>query len=151
MRHVALLAFFVMSGMASAQTQGGIVVDTCDSFVGNARNVDWFDPTRSFANGEIRFITLDVGEPAAAAFHLMVLFPAVDHPFGDCRIISAGPGGLGFERVSLRRADATYDPARGLTVRVPASEASPVHPTPLSIDVTVNQATGTMTARLGPP
>lgn len=151
MRMVGFWLLSLMAVPAGAWAQNDLAMTRCDGFVANARNVDWSDPTRVFADGAIRFVTLDVGEPAGAAVHVMVLFPGTDDPFGDCRIVSAGSDGFGFLDVDLKRADASYDAARGLTVRIPASEDAPVHSTPLSVEVTVNQATGTVAARLGPP
>lgn len=120
---------------------GAQQVSGCDTWQANARNVDWSDPMRSFANGAIRLITLDTGEPAAAAFHIMVTYPDPEEMWLDCRLVSLG-GGLGFASISLARADASYDPARGLSIAVPGR--SPEGEA-LVIAFTINRATGEVT------
>ena len=123
----------------------------CEGYEVNARNVVWSDPSRTFANGAIRLIHLDTGgEPACCSSHLMVTYPSPEEPYDLCALISAREG-LGWQWLSLSRADASYDPATGLTVRVPASEYGEVHATPLSVAVTINQQTGEIRATVGAP
>ncbi|UWQ17392.1 hypothetical protein [Jannaschia sp. M317] len=116
-------------------------VHECDTWQANARNIDWTDPTRTFANGAIRLVALDTEEPAAAAYHILVTFPDPEMRFLDCRLISAGEG-LGYGGLFLSRANASYDPARGLTVTVPAVDGLG---DARVITFTVNRATGTVT------
>ena len=141
-----LLAVLLAAAPAAAQE-----VQSCDGFVASARNVFWPDATRTFANGAIRLVHLDTaGEPACCSAHLMVTYPSPEDPFDLCALVSAD-GTMGWQGLSLSRADASYDPARGLTVRVPASEYGEVHATPLSILVTINQQTGEIRAEYGAP
>ncbi|MGB3555736.1 MAG: hypothetical protein WBA25_13975 [Jannaschia sp.] len=148
MKTLALALSLSAAGLPSIATAQQ--VRDCDTWEVSARNVDWSDPTRTFANGAIRLVALDTEEPAAASFHVMVTFPHPDDPFLDCRLIS-NTDGSGFSGISLSRATADYDPARGLTVRVPAREAAAVHDTPLSLDITVDQAAGAVGVRFRPP
>ncbi|SFI84145.1 hypothetical protein [Jannaschia pohangensis] len=134
MRVLFLVAGLTLgAGPAMAQTVGD-----CDGWQANARNVDWSDPTRTFANGAIRLVGLDTEEPAAAAFHIMVLYPDPEEQFLECRLVSLGAD-VGFGGISLARAEAAYDPARGLTVSVPGT--SPEGEA-LVIAFTINRATG---------
>jgi len=126
----------LLAAPATAQSVGG-----CDTWQANARNVDWSDPTRSFANGAIRLIALDTEEPAASAFHIMVIYPDPDQQFLDCRLVSLASG-RGFGGISLQRTEASYDPARGLTLTVPGTTGEG---DALAITFTVNRATGQVT------
>ena len=132
----ALPILLALAAPATAQ-----VVTECEGFAANARNVDWSDPTRTFADGAIRLTALDTAEPAAAAFHIMVTYAVTDEPFADCRLVSAGEG-QGFGAISLSRAIAAYDAARGLTVTVPGLTGEG---DALVIGFTVNRATGEVT------
>lgn len=113
-------------------------VGACDVSQASARNVDWSDPTRTFANGRVRLVGLDTGEPAAAAFHVLLTFPHPEEPFLDCRLISAAEG-MGYGSISLRRTTARYDSVRGLTIGVPGTDPEG---DPVLIEFVVNQATG---------
>ncbi|MDO8884630.1 MAG: hypothetical protein Q7V11_16945 [Pseudotabrizicola sp.] len=103
----------------------------------------WEDNTVTFANGRVRLAVMDVMEPAAGAFHLLILSP----PYAElgerqCRIMSAR-GSFGFAGLSLAGATASYDPATGLTVSLAAkrwSEGDVFSDTRLL--VAINQATG---------
>lgn len=116
-------------------------VGTIDTWQANARNVDWSEPSRTFANGAIRLILLDTVEPGAAAYHLMVTFPDVEGQYLDCRLISAVDG-LGFASLAPSRALAKYDATRGLTVTVPGLT---VEGDAILLTFTVNRATGRLT------
>lgn len=125
----------------------------CDVAEASARNLVFpvEDNTRGYANGAVRLIALDTGgEPACCSSHLMVLLPSPEDSGQICALISHR-GSLGWQRLYLPGALARYDPARGLTVSVPASEYGVRHPTPLSVEVTVNQQTGEVGAVYGPP
>lgn len=155
-RSLLVAALCALGAAAGAQEAGrrapdadpALSVRDCNVWQANASYVAWDDPTRTYAEGRIRFVLLDTEEPAAAAVHLMVLYPLPDGPFLDCRVVSA-EGGRGFGSMSLDAAQATYDPGTGLTVRFPTivhaggSGRAPIHGVVL---VTVNQATGTIVA-----
>lgn len=125
-------------------------VGECD-WRASAANIaePWEANTRSFANGAVRIAVMDTVEPAAAAFHLLILSPPYDElGLPQCRILS-GIGGQGFATLSLEGMEAGYDPAVGLTLVLAAgrmttdglAEAA-------SLSVTINQATGQITRRL---
>jgi hypothetical protein len=117
---------------------------------GHARSIaePWEDNTMTFANGAVRVAILDTIEPAAGAFHLLVLSPPYDE-LGDrqCRIVSYGGDWLGFGGLSLERVEASYDPATGLRIvmdmgrYVPETGLNDV----LALAVTINQSTGAVT------
>lgn len=152
MRH--FLALLIL-GLAQAAMAADI--RDCETWEANARNL-WLPPSdgvRSYSNGRVTLIHLDTGgEPVCCSSHLMVLHPAGDgEPWQACTLISHHEG-LGFAALALPGAEAGYDPAHGLTIEVPGQlyllEES--FQNPVLLRVTVNQATGTVTAetRLGP-
>jgi len=148
MRHVISAGLCLLAQASVAQT-----VRSCDTFEANARNLIFpvAENTASYAQGNIRLIALDTGgEPACCSAHLMVLLPAPEGPGQICALISAD-GGTGWLGTYLPGAVADYDPETGLTVSVPAREYGEVHPTPLSVVVTIDQQTGVVTAETGPP
>ena len=150
----ALTLAVALSGVpAVAQTA---MVQPCDpDLPGHARTIaePWEANTRTFANGAVRVAILDTIEPAAAAFHLLVLSPPHDE-LGErqCRIVSAGAGWTGFGALSFERLEAAYDPAQGLVLVLdmglynPATTLSDA----LALRVTINQATGVVTGAWSP-
>lgn len=79
----------------------------------------WEDHTRTYANGDVRLALLDTIEPAAGAFHILVLSPPYDELGSrQCRTIGLGEG-AGFSGVGFENLDADYDPAVGLIFDVP--------------------------------
>ena len=109
----------------------------------------WEANTRVFANGEIRFVVLDTVEPAAAAFHLVILHPPRDElGIPMCSMVSATDG-LGFGGMDIGAATASYDPARGLKVALPISVYDPEAASFYAdrvLSVTINQASGRVQA-----
>ncbi len=104
----------------------------------------WEAYTRTFANGAIRMAVMDVIEPAAGPMHLLVLSPPLDETGGrQCRIISLQDT-FGFAGLRLDLAQASYDPARGLAVSVPATRWLSDSDSYLdgTLTTTINQATG---------
>lgn len=110
----------------------------------------WEDNSRTFANGDVRVTLLDTIEPAAAAFWIMVLSPPYDEVGGRQCLVIGDRGGLGFSGVLFEGLEASYDPARGLTFNTEVYVYDPVHSDVgvATLLFTVNQAQGTVTARL---
>jgi hypothetical protein len=88
------------------------------------------EPVRKFAKGDIRVAHVSTGEPAAASEHLLIFVTAPDNEGGsvgavDCFAISARrddePGYGGFYALDFAKLRASYDNAKGLLLRVPAS------------------------------
>lgn len=154
MLKAAISSLFIALGLgapAAAQT----AID-CTGWQAAARNIPepWEAHTRTFANGDIRVALLDTIEPAAGAFYLMVLAPPYDELGSrNCAIIAATGGSMGFAGLSFDRIGASYDPARGLTLRLPASLYAPATGgfDPVILAVTINQRAGTITPRFEIP
>lgn len=114
----------------------------------------WEDYSRAFANGAVRVALLDGIEPAAAAFHLLILHPPyMELGERQCHIVSFDDR-IGYAALYFTELEAGYDPARGLTVDMPGMLYLPDDgfSNSLRLFVTINQATGEITAshELGP-
>lgn len=138
---------FVLGVPASAQTVG-----ECD-WRASAANVPepWADASRTYSNGAVRLSVLDTIEPAAAAYHLLILSPPYDEVGGrQCKVISLD-GTLGFAGLNLSLIDADYDPSRGLLFALPAAlyDAETGGSDWYQLYVTLNQATGRIIATMG--
>ena len=110
----------------------------------------WEENTATFANGAVRVALLDVAEPAAAAFYLLILHPPFDPPAGRaCTVVGLNEE-LGYAAIFFNELETGYDPSAGLTFTVPAiiylPEQNFQNSTLLSI--TVNQSTGDVTVSL---
>jgi hypothetical protein len=111
----------------------------------------WEQHSRTFANGDVRVALIDAIEPAAGAFHLLVLSPPWDVLGArQCRVLSLGPG-IGFAGVDFAALEAWYDPSAGLFFSVPVSvyEAATGGFGERIFDFTVNQATGAIEPFVG--
>ncbi|NKX43019.1 hypothetical protein [Roseicyclus persicicus] len=120
----------------------------CNRWEANAQNL--MDPpevaVRRFAEGAIRVIGLDTGEPACCSAHLMVMHPLPGEPFPGCTLVS-DTGGMGFSGLRMEALTARYDPAAGLILTVPVGAYNGMASVFRDMTVTVNQATGEVTAR----
>jgi hypothetical protein len=110
----------------------------------------WEGNTRSFADGDIRMTIMDTGEPAAGSFYLMILSPPYDDAGPHCAILGLEAAGMGFAGLWMEGAEAKYDPARGLSVVLPAHRWWPDTDTysDATLSVTINQNTGAITGKL---
>lgn len=136
--------FAAFTAPASAQT-----VEDCDWRASlHAMAEPWEESTRTFANGDVRLAVTDVIEPAAGAFHLIILSPPYDELGGrQCQVISAS-GSIGFSGLTLDGMTSAYDPATGLTFMLQAGAYNPETggTIPQALTVTLNQANGEITA-----
>ncbi|MEM6711757.1 MAG: hypothetical protein AAF590_05685 [Pseudomonadota bacterium] len=148
MIRIALAGFLLagLSSQANAQT-----VEECDWRTFAAALAEpWEEKTRTFANGEVRLAVTDTVEPAAGAFHLMILSPPFDElGTRQCRVVSAD-GSIGFAGLTLSGMTSAYDPTVGLTFTFEAGAYDPETggTLPRALTVTLNQATGDIRARL---
>ena len=104
----------------------------------------WEENTATFADGAVRVALLDVAEPAAAAFYLLILHPPVDDlGLRTCTTVGLDDG-LGYAAIFFEELEAGYDPAVGLTLTFPAIIYLPEQSFQNSalVSVSVNQATG---------
>jgi hypothetical protein len=148
---IRLLAAVLLACAApvAAVAQG---VGDCDGYQASVRALaePWEQNTRQFANGAVRLAVVDTVEPAAGGFHLVILSPPYDEIGSrQCAVVST-PDGIGFAGLDLIDAQAGYDAATGLSFAIPArrwsAEVDDFVDAVLS--VTLNQATGAITARL---
>jgi hypothetical protein len=127
-------------------------ISTCDDWRSSAFALaePWESTTRLFANGEVRLAMTDTIEPAAAAFHLIILSPPYDEVGGrQCAVVST-EGGMGFAGLNVAATKAKYDPTTGLAFTIPATRWLPETDSYVDavLHVTLNQATGAITAVL---
>lgn len=147
---VLAAAIATIAGVAGAQ-----VLHDCEGFVASPANIaePWEKWSRSFADGAIRVALVDTGgEPVCCAVHLLVLSPSGsgehEPAFRQCHVVSQKDW-LGWLDIDFDTLVASYDPARGLLVEVPAlvydgvMGADPEATTMLR--VRINQATGAVT------
>ena len=91
-------------------------------------------------------------EPAAGAFHILVLSPPWDELGArQCRVLSLD-GGIGFAGVDFAALEAWYDAAVGLLFALPVSVYEPETGAfaDRMLDFNLNQATGAIEAYVGP-
>lgn len=149
MRPVFIALAACLAGPATAQ-----VANPCDwEARADAIVEPWEDHTATFANGAIRVALLDVTEPAAASYFLLVLHPPTDElGLRTCTTVSLDDG-LGYAFIDFAALDAAYDPALGLTLNVPAIIYLPEQSFQNSalLKIIVNQSTGevAVSQRLG--
>ena len=129
-----------VAGPAAAQS-----VETCE-WQASAENLvePWEENTLSFANGNVRLALLDTVEPAAGAFHILVLSPPFDELGGrQCRTIGMQPG-IGCSGVNFQSLQSSYDPAVGLIFGVDVRRFDPDQGEfiPAYLRFTLNQSSG---------
>ncbi|QIE46962.1 hypothetical protein G5B38_16330 [Pseudohalocynthiibacter aestuariivivens] len=108
----------------------------------------WEDNTATFANGKVRLALMDVIEPAAGAFHILILSPPSDEMGGrQCRTLGASEN-VGFSDVDWSSLDAGYDPAVGLIFDLNVRVYDGIDFVPRWLRFTLNQATGAISATL---
>jgi hypothetical protein len=149
----AATALTALSVLAVAFPAFAQTVEECDWRASAQALVEpWDAPynTRTFANGDVRLAVLDMIEPAAGAFHVLILSPPYDELGGrQCRVVSAN-GSLGFTGLTLEAMISDYDPAIGLSFAIQSGAYDPKTggTLPMTLRITLNQATGAITAEL---
>jgi len=146
-RHLlpALAALALFTAPAAA-----ITVEPCDwraSLAGIPK--PWDVHSRTYANGNIRITVTDMIEPAGGPYHLVVISPPYDELGAkQCRVVSLDSA-MGFARMIPASAESSYDPATGLTLVIPSGTYDPDTGGTVerNLSVTINQATGDITAR----
>lgn len=112
----------------------------------------WEDNTATFADGAVRLAVIDMKELAGAPAYLLILSPPLNE-VGErqCRIVEAQPH-FGFYSIDLAHIVEEYDPATGLTLRIPVTDYTdgPRNPPPFPLTVTIDQSTGEITATTDP-
>ena len=104
--------------------------------------------TRTFANGDVRLALLDTIEPAAGAFHILVLSPPYDE-LGSRHCATIGmSNGIGLGGADLSTLEADYDPSVELIFTMQVRVFDGVDFRPGKLRFTLNQATGRIGASL---
>lgn len=147
---VLAIAWLVAANPAFAQP----VMKACD-WKSEMVNIPepWEEASRTYAKGAIRIVKIDTdGGPVCCPEHIVILAPNADDPLGgrQCQLVSDGPSGLGFMSIGIQHTRADYNPARGLTLRIPFMRYDP--DTGLTdpgrsgmVRVLINQEKGTVT------
>lgn len=79
----------------------------------------WEENTASYDEGRIRLALIDLIEPAAAAFQLVILHPPRDEVGGrQCHLIAPHEY-VGFPDIAFDRREADEDPESGLIISLP--------------------------------
>ncbi|SMX39802.1 hypothetical protein [Octadecabacter ascidiaceicola] len=143
MRLVSLIAATFLASPLAAQT-----AFPCN-WQARADNIvePWEDNIATFANGAVRVALLDTIEPAAAAYYLLVLHPPLDEMAGrSCTTVGLDDG-LGYAGMFFSELDASYDPATGLTLQIPAVIYLPEQSfqNAVLLSIAINQSTGDVT------
>ena len=108
----------------------------------------WDQHTRTFANGAIRIIGLDTGEPACCSYHLAIIAPDPQEENWPRQCLALNDGGewTGFQSVDVGGTQSSYDPGRGLLLSVPVERyIDGIRSTKMVVDIRINQATGEVT------
>jgi hypothetical protein len=137
------LALAVLAAPATAQNVTGCYENSYENIF-SPMNIPepWDYYTRSFAEGAVRVVAIDLVEPHAVALKLMIMYPPYDE-LGQrmsCNIVGVGYAGWG--NIAFDEMTSTYDPASGLTLTVPVSTMEFGG----TLSMTINQDSGTMTA-----
>ncbi len=147
------LTSFILAAAAIPSFSAAQSVTDCDQRARPDAIVEpWSANSRSFSNGAVRVALLDSIEPASGAFDLLVLSPPRDQMGArQCRLVSLD-GALGFAALDFAAMRASYNPARGLTLRLTGKAFSPADGVtrPIRLSVTINQATGKVSAKVRP-
>ena len=134
-------------GIASAQS-----ISPCDDWRSHVLAIaePWEVNTRTYSGDAVRLVILDVGEPVAGSFRLMILTPPTDaNPEGrQCQILSLDAD-MGFAGLSFDGVTDSTDPT-GLTVVIPARRWMPSTDTytDATLSVTVVSTDGAIAASL---
>lgn len=97
---------------------------------------------KTFANGEVRVVVFNTGQPAATTFHLVMLHPPQDDiGIPACSMVSASKA-TGFSTIDFGSIAVRYPSAQGVTFRLPVEADGRL------LWLTVNKPTGFVTAML---
>ena len=144
-RYALFLTAALTASPAAAQT-----TVPCEGLIDITQITEpWERYSRSYAEGAIRVFEAYLAPTMAAGAVIGVIHPVPGDPYPirTCTVVlHANPDSPYFAEAMIAEATASYDPARGLTVRVPVSFPDFAQPIP-AVEITINQATGEVTAR----
>lgn len=142
-----LMALSYFSAPAAAQA-----ISACDDWRSSVLGIaePWEANTKTYADGTVRMVIMDVGEPVAGSYRLLILTPPTDeNPDGrQCQVLSFDAD-LGFAGLSFDGVTDITDPT-GLTVIIPAKRwiAETDTYADAKLSVTVNSTDGAIAASL---
>ena len=116
-----ILGFAVVAALLPQTLLAQTLVE-CDDWRSHAANIaePWEDNTRTYAEGAVRVTVMDAYEPAAGAFHLLILSPGADEfDFRQCKVMSFD-GGTGFAGLNMEGTTAQQD-AAAVSLTMPAT------------------------------
>ena len=127
-------------------------IGTCDDYRSSVAMLaePWEENTKVFGEGEVRLAVIDTFEPAAGAFHLVILSPPYDEAgFGQCALVTSDTG-TGFAGLNIAGITSTGDMATGLAFTMPATRWISDSDTFVDavLNVTLNPTTGAIVAKL---
>ncbi len=156
MKHngLQICAAIAAAAVFSATSATAQALAPCDDWRSHVLGIaePWEANTRTYADGTLRLVIMDVGEPVVGSYRLLILSPPTDaNPDGrQCQVLSLdadmGFAGLSFDGV----ADSTD--ATGLTVFIPARRWMPATDTytDATLSVTLISTDGAIAASLEP-
>jgi hypothetical protein len=114
------LVLALMAAPAFAQDSAATVTPCGDATRADTIAEPWEDNTATYADDQVRIAMLDMVEPAGGALKLLVISPPRNElGLRQCRVVGLD-NGLGFYDMNFAAHQASYDPARGLTITLPA-------------------------------
>ena len=141
-------AFAAAAGSGSAQ---GVNIEECD-WINNLLAVvePWEENSRTFYRGQVRVAFADSVEPACCWAHLLILMPDPEDEMGLRKCVAVNQSrGMGFSGLEFSQIQASYDPARGLTLTFPYALYNPETGASgpwQTGEVLINLSTGAVTA-----
>jgi hypothetical protein len=152
--HISLPMTALALGLATCLPVGGTAtaqtVRPCEGLIDITMiSEPWENYSRSYAEGAIRLFEAYVAPTMAAGAVIGILHPVPGDPYPMrvcTAVLHADPANPFFAEALVPQTTASYDPARGLTLRVPVSFPDFRQPIP-AVEITINQATGQVSAR----
>lgn len=131
----------VLAGAAGAAPIATIPCD--ETYISSAENLMMppSESIRTYAEGAVRLMWLDVMEPACCSSYLMVVQPNPEGIGEICRIVTPS-GDAGFGGIDLPGTEGFYDAETGLTLQIPVNFWEGSGGELGILYLTINQATG---------
>ena len=99
--------------------------------------------SRQFYNGQVSVYLVDTIEPACCSSGVAIVLPDAQSELGDAKCLAV----LYQSSIDLNASEASYSPAKGLLIEMPASEqddAGNQTPSPLKLRVNLKSSTVTL-------
>lgn len=136
-----------LSNPAAAQN-----LSDCDDWRSNAFSIaePWAANTKLYAEDSVRLAVMDVGEPVAGSYRLLILTTTVEEPIERLCTVMSFDDELGFAGLSFDGATESTDPATGLAIKIPTKRWLAATDTYADavLTVTTDAATGAVLGKL---